>query len=92
MAIKLMENIVEKQMNSFDVHHKIFVCHRLGQVNVGEQSILIAVSSPHRSSGHQMVMQILNEIKEKVPIWKKVFYDEDNSVWSDKSEAFWLKS
>lgn len=93
MAVKVMEDIVRKQLDSIgDEYHRVYVCHRLGQVSLGEQSILIAVSSPHRSSSHQMVMQILNEIKSKAPVWKKVCFDNGDSDWSNKSEAFWLQN
>jgi molybdopterin synthase catalytic subunit len=70
--------------------------HRLGCVAVGETSILIACSSTHRNEAHDMVMKLLNDIKAKVPIWKKINFIDSNSdsnkssEWSDKSEAFWL--
>lgn len=91
MAIKLMNEIVKDQLKSFDLENKyrIYVCHRIGLVPLGEASIVIAVSSPHRD-GHQVVMNILNEIKKKVPIWKRVHFENDEEDWSRNSEAFWL--
>lgn len=91
MALETMRQIVLQNVSKADGLHKVYVCHRLGQVNLGEESILIAVSSPHRSSGHQMVMQILNEIKQKVPIWKKICFEDQGDHWSPNSEAFWLQ-
>ncbi|KAF7492642.1 Molybdopterin synthase catalytic subunit [Sarcoptes scabiei] len=73
MAIKLMNEIVKDQL----------------KIPLGEASIVIAVSSPHRD-GHQVVMNILNEIKKKVPIWKRVHFENDEEDWSSNSEAFWL--
>ena len=102
MALATMRKIVLNCINkASDGLHRAYVCHRVGQVDLGQASILIAVSSPHRSSSHQMVMDILNEIKQKVPIWKKICFDDEDtnqdnclkaekSHWSSNSEAFWL--
>jgi molybdopterin synthase catalytic subunit len=49
-------------------------------VDVGEASIIIAASSPHRREAFQAVQYIIDTVKEKVPIWKKEFYT-DGSVW-----------
>lgn len=104
MALSTMRQIVAQLLDKAgDSKHRAFVCHRLGRVNLGEESILIAVSSPHRASSHTMVMDILNAIKAKVPIWKQIcFEDEEENTtttttksesthWSPNSEAFWLE-
>lgn len=77
-------------------YHRVFVVHRLGPVRLTEASLLIGVSSPHRSTSHQLVMDMLNRIKQTVPIWKKIVYEKELSIeasheWSMKSEAFWLE-
>jgi molybdopterin synthase catalytic subunit len=56
------------------------VVHRFGKVDVGEASILIAVSSPHRDESFKATRYIIDEIKKRVPIWKKEFY-ADGSHW-----------
>ncbi|OTF74335.1 molybdopterin synthase large subunit-like protein [Euroglyphus maynei] len=99
MALAMMNNIVMdiliKQNVDDQLHTKVYVCHKIGHVPLGETSIIIAVSSPHRSTGHRMVMEILDKIKQNVPIWKKIHFvhgtDDDDGKWSDKSEAFWLQ-
>ncbi|KAG6336096.1 hypothetical protein ID866_2993 [Astraeus odoratus] len=58
--------------------------HRLGVVPVGEASIVIAVSSPHRKEAFLACEQILEEVKQKVPIWKREYYegeDEKSAEW-----------
>jgi len=96
MALKQMKEIVEQNLFKSETNvEKCYVVHRLGCVAVGETSILIACSSKHRSEAHDMVMKLLNDIKAKVPIWKKINFinsetHSNNSEWSDKSEAFWL--
>ncbi|PWN52742.1 MoaE-domain-containing protein [Violaceomyces palustris] len=53
----------------------IYISHRLGNVPVGESSILIAVSSPHRREAFMVAEWALEEVKKSVPIWKKEVYE-----------------
>lgn len=60
------------------------VYHRLGTVPVGEPSIVIAVSSPHRKEAFAACECILEEVKRKVQIWKREFYEgerEEDAEW-----------
>lgn len=62
--------------------------HRLGTVPVGEPSIVIAVSSPHRKEAFIACELILEEVKRKVQIWKREFYegkDDDAAEWKANS-------
>jgi molybdopterin synthase catalytic subunit len=63
---------------------KCAVYHRLGTVPVGEPSIVIAVSSPHRKEAFVACEYILEEVKEKAQIWKREYYEgegEDAAEW-----------
>ncbi|EAU93137.1 molybdenum cofactor synthesis 2 [Coprinopsis cinerea okayama7 len=65
---------------------KCAVYHRLGTVPVGEPSIVIAVSSPHRKEAFRACEYILEEVKQKAQIWKREFYegeDESTAVWKE---------
>ncbi len=62
---------------------EIGVVHRIGHLEIGETSIFIAVSSPHRRAGFEACRFVIDEIKEKVPIWKKEFY-RDGAIWVDR--------
>jgi molybdopterin synthase catalytic subunit len=55
------------------------VHHRLGVVPVGEASIIIAVSSPHRKEAFVACEFLLEQVKLNVPIWKKEVYESDES-------------
>jgi molybdopterin synthase catalytic subunit len=60
----------------------IAMIHRLGVVPIGEESILIAVSSPHRLAAWRAGEEALEECKEKVEVWKKEeFGGEEGGVW-----------
>lgn len=53
---------------------RCLVVHRYGRVEIGEASVLVAVASPHRDSSFNACRFIIDELKAKVPIWKKEFY------------------
>lgn len=60
----------------------IAMVHRLGVVPIGEESILIAVSSPHRQAAWRAGEEALEECKEKVEVWKKEeFGGEEGGIW-----------
>lgn len=60
----------------------IAMVHRLGTVPIGEESILIAVSSPHRQAAWRAGEEALEECKAKVEVWKREeFGGEEGGVW-----------
>ena len=59
----------------------IAITHRQGRLNVGELSIMIAVSSPHRGEAFTACRNIIEEIKHQCPIWKKEFYEDGETQW-----------
>ncbi len=58
------------------------IVHRLGRLEIGETSVLIAVSSAHRAAAFDAARWIIDTLKKTVPIWKKEFF-EDGAVWAD---------
>jgi molybdopterin synthase catalytic subunit len=100
LAIKTMTDIIRTAHQSVtrSIHHpapatvpSIISCavhHRLGTVPVGEPSIVIAVSSPHRKEAFVACEQILEEVKQKVQIWKREYYEgekEEEAEWKVNS-------
>ncbi|MFY0672964.1 MAG: molybdenum cofactor biosynthesis protein MoaE [Bacteroidia bacterium] len=79
MAIKEMRKIAEKAHNRWKAL-KIAIHHRVGELNVGEVPVVIAVSTPHRKAAFEACEYCINTLKETVPIWKKEFF-EDGEVW-----------
>jgi len=63
----------------------VAVTHRLGRVPIGQESILIAVSSAHRKAAWEAAEWILEEVKRKTEIWKKEFYEnpDDEPQWKE---------
>jgi molybdopterin synthase catalytic subunit len=88
MALKEMLKLcIEARELWPDLYH-IAMQHRTGTVPVRESSIVIVVSSPHRSDAIAGCEWLIDELKVRVPVWKKEFYD-DGSVWKVNVDV-WL--
>jgi molybdopterin synthase catalytic subunit len=53
---------------------KVAIHHRVGRVDIGETSVVIAVSSPHRAAALAACRDAIDELKTSVPLWKKETY------------------
>ena len=65
---------------------RVAMVHRLGVVAVGEASVVIAVSAPHRGEAYAASRFAIDELKASVPVWKKEVY-ADGSVWKANAEV-----
>ena len=79
MAVKEMDKIADEAIVKWNLNRCVIV-HRYGRVMPGESSIVILVSSPHREESYISSKYIIDEIKKRVPVWKKECYD-DGSEW-----------
>ncbi len=61
--------------------------HRVGRLNIGEMAIWIGVIAAHRAEAFRACEYIIDQIKLRVPIWKKEFYEEGDSGWVDAPGA-----
>jgi len=62
---------------------RLAVLHRLGELNVGEVSVAIAVSSAHRAQAFDASRYVIEEIKQRLPVWKKERYLDGGEGWVD---------
>jgi molybdopterin converting factor subunit 1 len=81
MAYSKMREILAHIRANFPVHSVAFV-HRLGRLEIGETSVLIAVSSPHRAAAFDACRYAIDTLKRAVPIWKKEHF-ADGAVWAE---------
>jgi len=79
MACKKLAEICQEIKAEFGVED-IAIAHRTGVVDIGQISLVVAVASPHRKEAFLACHEIVNRLKETVPIWKKEFF-EDGSRW-----------
>jgi molybdopterin converting factor subunit 1 len=81
MALSQMQALVVEAQQRFAVR-EILLHHRLGQLEVGETSVLIVVASAHRAAAFDACRWVIDTLKKTVPIWKKEFFI-DGAVWAD---------
>ena len=80
VAEKEGQRIVRDAIERFDLDHAEAV-HRTGPLEIGESAVIVAVSSSHRSESFEACRFIIDEIKHRLPIWKKEFYPDGSSDW-----------
>jgi len=88
MAIKELKSLCAEIREKWPVS-KIVIHHRLGEVEITQPSVIIAVSAPHRKESLEAVNFGIERLKEKVPIWKKEKYEEGGEAWKENSECCW---
>ncbi len=81
MALSEMETLAEHALERFPVR-EVALVHRLGRLESGETSVLIAVASAHRAAAFDACRWLIDTLKKTVPIWKKEYF-EDGAVWAD---------
>jgi molybdopterin synthase catalytic subunit len=60
---------------------RLAVVHRIGELEVGEHSVAIAASSPHRAQVYEASRYVIEEIKKRLPVWKKEHYADGRDAW-----------
>lgn len=81
MAEKEMEALAMGALQRFQIRDVALV-HRLGRLEIGETSVLVAVASGHRAAAFEACRWLIDTLKRTVPIWKKEHF-EDGAVWAD---------
>ncbi len=81
MALEGIRGLVEEACRKFPVREAL-LHHRLGRLDIGETSVLIAVASAHRGAAFDACRWIIDTLKQTIPIWKKEFFT-DGAVWAD---------
>jgi MoaE-MoaD fusion protein len=81
MALAKMREIAAELHQKFPIHC-VAIVHRLGRLQIGETSVFIAVSAPHRAAAFDACRLAIDTLKRTVPIWKKEYF-ADGAVWVD---------
>ena len=81
MAVKVMAEIGGEIARAFAIG-RIAMVHRLGRVEIGETSVAVVVTAPHRKPAFEAALEGINRLKRTVPIWKKEYF-ADGEVWVD---------
>jgi molybdopterin synthase catalytic subunit len=81
MALTEMQRLGTEAHKRFEIAH-LGIVHRTGRLEIGETSVVIAASAPHRQAAFQACEWTIKELKRTVPIWKKEVF-ENGEVWVD---------
>jgi molybdopterin synthase catalytic subunit len=72
--------IVAEALARFAITHALAV-HRVGELAIGETSVWVGVSAPHRAAAFDACRYLIDEIKTRVPIWKQEHYSDGAAEW-----------
>lgn len=89
MALSELKRLGREAHQRFEIAH-IGIVHRTGRLQIGETSVVIAVSAPHRQAAFAACEWAILELKRTVPIWKKEVF-EDGEVWVGADDAIKLE-
>jgi molybdopterin synthase catalytic subunit len=81
MALAKIHEIGAQIHEKFSID-RVAIAHRLGRLEIGETSVFIAISSPHRPAAFDACRFAIDTLKRTVPIWKKEYF-ADGAVWAD---------
>src|SRR5580704_5069709 len=81
MALAKLREIAAELRAKFAID-RVAIAHRLGRLEIGETSVYIAVSAPHRAAAFDACRSAIDTLKRTVPIWKKEYF-ADGAVWAD---------
>jgi sulfur-carrier protein adenylyltransferase/sulfurtransferase len=80
LAIREGERIIAEAIARFGVEHAACV-HRIGALGIGEKAVWVGVTARHRDEAFRACRYIIDEVKHRVPIWKKEHYESGDSGW-----------
>jgi molybdopterin synthase catalytic subunit len=80
MAETTMERIASEAFEKWPIG-RVLIAHRVGKLPVGEVSVVIAVSAPHRGEAFDACEFCIDTLKQTVPIWKKEHFADGDSAW-----------
>jgi molybdopterin synthase catalytic subunit len=86
MASAELERILDEAEARFGVS-ALVVEHRIGLLGLGDVSVAIAAAHPHRAPALDCTRFVIEEIKKRVPIWKKEHYADGTREWVDPTRA-----
>lgn len=75
-----LREVVEKAIGQYPVH-AVSAVHRVGDLEIGDIAVIVAVATPRRAEAFEACRQIIDDIKNTVPIWKHQLFTDGGSEW-----------
>jgi molybdopterin synthase catalytic subunit len=82
MAEKEMEAIA-REANEWFAGSVVVIVHRIGELAIGDASVAIATAHAHRDAAYQASRYVIEQLKKRVPIWKREHYTDGTREWID---------
>lgn len=82
-ARSALQDVAERVLRRFQGVRAVHLSHRLGHLEVGEVSVIVAASAPHRAEAIAAAEALIDELKRTVPIWKREHLADGSSRWSE---------
>jgi molybdopterin synthase catalytic subunit len=80
LAEREAERILEEARERYGVDC-VACAHRVGSLAIGDVAVWVGVSAPHRGEAFDACRYIIDQVKHRLPIWKKEFYEDGDSGW-----------
>jgi molybdopterin synthase catalytic subunit len=81
MALRVFAQIAAEIRSLWPDVNRVVIHHRIGRLQVGEISVLVAVGCPHRSEAFEACRYAIDTLKHNAPIWKKEHWQDGSSTW-----------
>ncbi|MEA5514712.1 molybdenum cofactor biosynthesis protein MoaE [Nodularia sp. UHCC 0506] len=81
MALRVFYQIAADLRSTWSDVKRVVIYHRVGRLQVGEISVLVAVGCPHRSEAFEACRYAIDTLKHNAPIWKKEHWADGSSTW-----------
>lgn len=81
MAIVVFQQIARDIRQKWTDTNRIAIQHRIGKLEIGEISVLVAVGCPHRGEAFAACRYAIDTLKHNAPIWKKEYWQDGSSTW-----------
>jgi molybdopterin synthase catalytic subunit len=86
MAQRKLREIADQAIEKWPIV-KLALVHRLGRLDLGEVSVAVAVSCPHRAQAFEAGRYVIDTLKEIVPIWKQENWSDGSTEWVDPTQS-----
>ena len=81
MAERICQEVVSEAEGRWPV--TVALAHRIGKLNVGDDAVAVVVAAAHRGEAFDACRWVIEEVKRRVPIWKREIYADGTEAWVD---------
>lgn len=90
MVLQVFRQIAADIRQSLPDVNRVVIHHRIGRLQIGEISVLVAVGCPHRSEAFEACRYAIDTLKHNAPIWKKEYYRELGANGEEILQSSWV--